>query len=164
MVRYRFSIAKSAWPYSTGAPPATSTSRNTPSIGASTSVIAPSDCTAPSTVPFFTASPALHSFDALKIPTPAECTFAGSGALGAAARAASVACAATTDGTRTIAAAMPSASTSMTLAPDPSASRHRDEAIDDAELQQVARGEFQRVRGLLGLRRAPPEDRGRAFR
>src|SRR5438874_11415740 len=84
---YRFSIAKSAWPYSTGAPPATSTSRSTPSIGASTSVIAPSDCTAPSTVPFFTSSPALQSFDALKIPTPDECTRDGSRTFGDAAAA-----------------------------------------------------------------------------
>src|SRR5438874_6016309 len=97
---YRFSIAKSAWPYSTGAPPATRTSRSTPSIGATTSVIAPSDWTAPSTVPFCTGSPALQSFDALKIPTPDEWTRDGSGVFGdAPARASPEARAATTDGT-----------------------------------------------------------------
>src|SRR5687768_2306548 len=76
-------MTKRGCPYSTGAPPVTSTSAICPSAGAVISAMCPSDWIAPSTAPRFTGSPLAHSRERLKIPTALACTrragsFAGS--------------------------------------------------------------------------------------
>src|SRR2546430_1482683 len=67
-------MTKSACPYSTGAPPATRTSRISPSAGALISATRPRDWIPPRTSPRATASPVVHSRAALNTPTVVACT------------------------------------------------------------------------------------------
>src|SRR5438093_859396 len=150
-------MTKSGWPYSTGAPPATRTSRISPSAGALISAMCPSDWMPPSTSPRFTSSPAVHSRPALKMPTVVAWTRWGFSAPSVAAPSAARGAVGLGDQRgldRRAGRVVVGVCTGVRLL---------DERIDHAGLEQVGSGELHRLRRALGLGRAPPEDRRAAF-
>src|SRR2546430_374696 len=132
---------KSAWPYSTGAPPATRTSLISPSAGELISATWPSDWMPPRTSPRATGSPVLHSRAELKMPTVVawtRCVFSMAASASA------------------VAGALPSRPPALncrrgTLTAKPAA---------PTPLVAPARPPGRRT---LGFARAPPQDRGAAL-
>src|SRR5438552_3526804 len=143
-------MTKSGWPYSTGAPPATRTSRISPSAGALISAMCPSDWMPPSTSPRFTSSPAVHSRPALKMPT----VVAQREQVGDRHARDAVDLGDQRGLDRRAGRVVVGVCTGVRLL---------DERIDHAGLEQVGSGELHRLRRALGLGRAPPEDRRAAF-